>query len=292
MASKDVLTRDQDEDPFDVKARVPLYEQILCDYQQASVRARETLESQLDVRYGTHADERLDLFFPKDAGVASALLPLHIFIHGGYWHRRSKSEYSFVAESIVQMGCIAAIVDYSYLPAIRIGDVVQQVRRAVLWLKDHAATFGGDPGQMSASGHSAGAHLASYLVFRSPSEENEVDYAVSSVLLMSGIFDLKPIKASFLQPILALTDQEIQAWSPCDALPSKPAAFRILVGQKESSPMLDMARSFAAHVRSSAMHIHHFEIADEDHMTIVRSLGIPGTVCASLLKETIDAARI
>ena len=115
---------------------------------------------------------------------------------------------------------------------------------------------------------------------------------MSSILLLSGIFDLEPIKASFLQSILALTDQEVRAWSPCDALPSKSAAFRIVVGQKESSPMLEMARGFAAHIRAILADVQCLEIAGEDHMTIVRSLGIPGTVCASLLKETIDAARI
>ena len=182
----------------------------------ASERTRQSLESRLDVSYGSHPDERLDLFFPRDAADVQAR-PIHLFVHGGYWRAFSKSDYSFVADTVTGLGAIAAIVGYSLMPGVRMPVLIEQVRRAVGWLRDNAAGFGGDPGRLSASGHSAGAHLASYLFLEGAGEMRPLDQGVKSVLLISGLYDLAAVRASFLQTELALTPGDVAASSPIHA---------------------------------------------------------------------------
>ena len=67
----------------------------LSRYAIASAEARASLECRLDLAYGTHPGERLDVFPAR-----SAPAPVHVFVHGGYWQRLDKSDASFVARAL------------------------------------------------------------------------------------------------------------------------------------------------------------------------------------------------
>lgn len=70
--------------------------EAMKDFIARSRRYRETAQADLDVPYGYHIDEKLDIFKPVDGNCAA---PVHIFIHGGYWYQFGKSEWSFIAEA-------------------------------------------------------------------------------------------------------------------------------------------------------------------------------------------------
>jgi arylformamidase len=161
-------------DPLRIRDHVLGFDDDIADYRVASEGTRQSLESRLDVSYGSHPNERLDLFFPRDAADVRAR-PVHLFVHGGYCQALSKSDYSFVADTVTGLGAIAAIVGYSLMLGVHMPVLIEQVRRAVGWLRDNAASFGGDPGRLSASGHSAGAHLASYSFLEGPGEMRPLD---------------------------------------------------------------------------------------------------------------------
>ncbi|HEX4765000.1 MAG TPA: alpha/beta hydrolase [Lichenihabitans sp.] len=271
-------------DPFMIRAHVPHWEASVADYQAASAATRQGRTVRTLV-YGEHSDERLDLLVPE--GPEGGPRPVHLFVHGGYWRAFSKDDHTFMAEAITAAGAIAAIMDYSLMPAARMEVLVDQVRRAARWLRAHAAEFGGDPAALSVSGHSAGAHLASFLVCRG-AHEPTVDLApVRGVLLVSGLYDLAPITESFVQPELRLTAEEVAFWSPCRATPVPGSAVALVVGEKETAPFHDQARAFAAHLDRAGARAHLAAVPGEDHMTIVRELGRPGTACARHLAATI-----
>jgi arylformamidase len=277
-------------DPFKIRAHVPRFAEHVADNHASSAATRARLASRLDVAYGDGPDEKLDLFFPGPA-LPDRPAPVHLFIHGGYWRANSKNDFSFVADSVAAQGAIAAILDYSLMPGARMGALVDQVRRAATWLGRHAQEFGGDPEAISASGHSAGGHLVSYLVCRAPHEAEFSPTPVRSVLAVSGLFDLAPIALSFLQAEIHLTADEIAQWSPCDAVPRPGSLVRLAVGGVETAPFFELARRFADRLSSFGLAPRSSILAGEDHMTIVRALGRPGTECATLLAETIAASR-
>ena len=277
-------------DPFNIRAHVPRFAERAADFRASSAATRARLTSRLDVGYGEGPDEKLDLFFPEP-GRREKPAPIHLFIHGGYWRANSKNDFSFLADSIVAQGAIAAILDYSLMPRARMGALVDQVRRAAVWLGRQAHGFGGDPQAISASGHSAGGHLVAYLVCRAPREAEFPRNPVRSVLAVSGLFDLAPIALSFLQPEIHLTPEEIEQWSPCDAVPRPDSLVRLAVGGAETAPFFELAQRFADRLSSFGLAPRSSTVAGEDHMSIVRSLGRPGSECASLLAETIAAGR-
>ena len=277
-------------DLFNIRAHVPRFAACVADYHASSAATRARLPARLNVAYGDAPDENLDLFFPDPASSTNPA-PIHLFLHGGYWRAYSKNDYSYVADSIVAQGAIAAIVDYSLMPSARMGALVDQARRAADWLGRQAPEFGGDPRAISASGHSAGGHLVSYLVCRGPREGEFPRTPVRSVLAVSGIFDLAPMRQSFLQSEIHLTAEEVSQWSPRGAIPRPGSIVRLAVGGLETAPFLEQAKHFADRLSSFELSPLSSIVAGEDHMTIVRSLGRPERECAKLLADAIADSR-
>jgi arylformamidase len=275
-------------DPFHIPSHVPAFEALVANCEAASGTTRAKLPSRLNVPYGEGSDEKLDLFFPERAHGWSR--PIHMFIHGGYWRAQSKDRYAFVADEVTAAGAIAAIIDYSLMPKARMETLVDQTRRAARWLSEHAATFGGDAEAISTSGHSAGGHLASYLIARAPREADGAPL-VRSALLVSGLYDLGPLAKSFLQREVGFTDEEIASWSPVLGRPSAGVAVTLIAGGAETAPFHEQLTAYAGVLRTAGAQVTTATPAGEDHMTIVRSLGQAGTECAALLRETIEASR-
>lgn len=275
-------------DPFDIPNLVPGFEAVKTGNLAASAATRGRLKSRFDVRYGDGARQRLDLFFPENA---KGPLPVHMFIHGGYWYLNDKEMFAFPAETIVASGAIAAIVEYTLIPDARMAQLVDEVRLAARWLIGHATEFGGDPAAFSASGHSAGGHLASYLAARAPHEAAAPGIDVKALLLVSGLYDLRPIARSYLQPSLNLTDEEIARFSPLEAEQQPGPKVLVTVGHNETEPFHLQAQDLCFAAGRHGQRYERITLPELDHMTIVRDMGRPETQMGGLLRETIAASR-
>lgn len=275
-------------DPFDIPKLVPDFEAVKAGNLAASASTRGRLKRRLDVRYGQGERQRLDLFFPDSA---TGPLPIHMFIHGGYWYLNDKEMFAFPAETITANGAIAAIVEYTLIPGARMEQLVHEVRQAARWLVDNAAEFGGDPTAFSASGHSAGGHLVSYLAARAPHEREAPAIPVKSLLLVSGLYDLRPITASYLQPSLQLTDEEVARFSPLEAEQLPGPKVVVTVGHNETEPFHLQAQDLCFAAERRGLNYERITLSDLDHMTIIRDLGVPTSRMGGLLAETIAASR-
>ncbi|MEQ1901200.1 MAG: alpha/beta hydrolase [Devosia sp.] len=275
-------------DLFNVAAFVPDFAEQVAEYTVASQATRARFRSRLDIPYGLGPRNRLDLFFPEDDAAGR---PIHMFIHGGYWRGQVKEDYLFVAEGAVAAGAIAAIVEYTLMPGARMAQLVAEVRQAAGWLASHAGEFGGDGNALSASGHSAGAHLCSYLASRSPHESTLPAPPVKSLLLLSGIYDLRPITASYLQPTLGLTPEEVAQWSPFEAVPSPETHFEIAVGHQETEPFHIQAHDYAFALERRGADVERITLPGHEHMSLVRELGRPGMPMAELLRTAVGRSK-
>src|SRR3712207_1810390 len=113
-------------DLFRIRDHVADFADQVEGYRAASAPVRSRLGGRLDVPYGAASDERLDLFFPIAAKKPS---PIYLFVRGGCWRACSKGGYAFVADTVAGCGAIAAMMDYSLMPAARMDGLVDQVRR-------------------------------------------------------------------------------------------------------------------------------------------------------------------
>ncbi len=275
-------------DPFKISALLPDFERYMDDYRLASDATRATLRWRRDVPYGAAPRCRMDIFFPP--GEVSGA-PIHMFIHGGYWRAQVKEDYAFVADGIVSEGAVAAIVEYTLMPGARMAQLVDETRGALAWLAAHAAELGGDAQRLSASGHSAGAHLCSYLASRSPHERELPPILPRSLLMLSGIYDLRPIPQSFLRDQVQLTDEEVAHWSPFEAVQSVGPRYEIVVGHDESEPFHSQAHDYAYAAEARGADVERVTLSGENHMGIVRQLGVIGSPMHALLADAIERSR-
>ena len=176
--------------------------------------------------------QRYDLF---RAGGEDA--PLVVYIHGGYWQRGDRKDYSFVARELNANGITVAIPSYSLCPAVsvmEIGDEIQQCI-AALWKET-----GKRPIVM---GHSAGGHLTAEMLARDwsgfpgvPADLVRAGYAIS------GMFDLAPLIGTSINEAVGLTAGTARAASPLfRPPPPKGRRFIAAVGGDESSEFLRQA---------------------------------------------------
>ena len=113
-----------------------------------------------DLSYGPHERHLLDLYLP-DRSARS--LPLVVCIHGGGWMSGDKTDYAREAARFAESGFAAASLNHRYCTEFPHPAQLDDVQRAVRWLRLHAAEYGFDPARLGATGASSGAHLASFL---------------------------------------------------------------------------------------------------------------------------------
>ena len=78
--------------------------------------------AELDIAYGPHARERLDLFLPEAKNA-----PLFAFIHGGYWQWNDKQPFVFLCEQLVAGGAAFANIEYALCPDVSLSELTRHV---------------------------------------------------------------------------------------------------------------------------------------------------------------------
>ncbi len=258
-------------DLYLIRDFVPDFDAIAAEFAARSRELSARARMRTDIAYGTRPRETLDIIFPDDPVMDA---PLHVFVHGGYWRSGEKADYRFVANPVLAAGGIAALVEYDLMPIQQLPVLVDQVRRAVLWLQEHAARFGADPSRISVSGHSAGAHLASYLAATAPGETDAPALPVlKDMLLLSGIYDLSEIPDSFLRHEAEMTHAEAAAWSPL-ASTHQAGPRRILAyGSDETAPFHEQAQGLHAKLGEGGLETELLPLPALNHMSVVLDLG-------------------
>ncbi|HLY08806.1 MAG TPA: ThuA domain-containing protein [Planctomycetota bacterium] len=171
----------------------------------AELRAQENpgdLETERDVPYGKVGDTVLKLDVYRPRGSPRAPLAAIVMIHGGGWRSWpdgswTKSTDADTARAFARRGFWVASIDYRLSEVARFPAAVLDCKRAVRWVRSHAATLGVDPDRIGAWGFSAGAHLALLLGctdatsgFEEEPDGTSVSSRVQAVAAWAGPSDL------------------------------------------------------------------------------------------------------
>jgi arylformamidase len=209
-------------------------------YSEHSAESRARLASVLDVPYGPTLDEKLDIFPAARPGA-----PVFVFIHGGYWRAFSARDHSFVALGPVSLGITTVVVDYSLCPKVTIDEITRQCRAAVAWTLRHIGEHGGDPARVAVGGHSAGGHLgAMCLQTRWDEDYGLARDPLAGALLVSGIYDIEPLRHSYLQPTIQLDDGIVRRNSPLFGVRNCATPVLLTWGGGESAEFARQSTSF------------------------------------------------
>ncbi|MEJ0092436.1 MAG: alpha/beta hydrolase [Methylocella sp.] len=256
------MSRAARDDAYNNGAAVSDSTQIVDRWIADSAAFRAKHPGHLDLAFGPGDRTKWDLF-PSDNPKA----PVLVFIHGGYWQARNREHFSCFAEGLMAHGWSVAMPGYTLAPAATLTQIVAEIRSALDWLGAHGSEHG-LAGPIILSGWSAGGQLAA-LALDHPIVRG--GYAVS------GIYELGPIRDTYLNEKLKLTDGEIATLSPL-RLPSVNKRLAIAYGTAELPALVHNSRAFHAYRAGS----HHagalFPIPHANHYTGIGQLRLPDSI--------------
>jgi len=268
------------EDEYNLRARVPEHPQIFAQWARDAEDYRaETLKrgrAELGLSYGDTPRQTIDLFLPE----AGAAAPLALFIHGGYWRAFDPSSFSHMARGLNGRGVAVAVVGYDLCPIVTIADIIEQIRRACIFLWQRLGR------RMLLAGHSAGGHLAAAMVAtdwyalypKAPADLVPAGWA------MSGVFDLAPLIGTSLNQDLRLDAAAARRYSPL-LWPVAPG--RVLdaaVGDLETSEFKRQSQVMAQTWRQAGAQTRYAEFPG-NHFTVLGALADPASAMAARIAE-------
>ncbi len=120
--------------------------------------------------------------------------PAVIMIHGGGWISGDKSHMMPMAFQLAKNGYVAVPVEYRLSPEAKYPAAINDIRDAVIWIKEHAEEYKIDTSKIALLGSSAGGQLASLVGMASNSiysnksgSKVHPSSAVQAIINMDGV---------------------------------------------------------------------------------------------------------
>ena len=194
--------------------------------------------------------------------------PLLVYVHGGYWQELSAADSLFMVDDALAAGMGVHAVEYRLAPAATVADIVEECVREVVTVIARVA-----PSRTVLAGSSAGAHLAA-MVRADPRVAGILDATV----LLSGIYDLRPLVGTSVNDALGFDDAAAAALSPA-LLPVVVGADDVLcaVAEHESDEFIRQNREYSARLAAAGSRVTTMVVPGRDHFDLPLDLVRPGT---------------
>jgi acetyl esterase/lipase len=215
------------------------------------------------------ARHRLDVYRSRLAPPDKA--PVIVYIHGGAWVIGDKRQQGKpMMYELVARGWVCVAINYRLSPKATWPEHIIDAKRAVAWVKEHIAEYGGDPSFVAVSGGSAGGHLCALLglsagdrAFQPGFEER--DTAVQACVPFYGVMDLTGSpegSARFGPGLLKMLEKEVMKTresehpevfrdaSPTCRVHAGAPPFFVLQGVNDTLVPVETARLFVDRLRA------------------------------------------
>lgn len=242
---------------------------ILSNWTDKSKAYLDRASLKRDLRYGDHEHELLDFLQPQRDNA-----PILIFIHGGYWQWIDKDHYTFALEPLVNAGALVANVNYALCPEVDLQTQINQIRTACAWVWRHASEYGGNPEQLHIAGHSAGGHLAAMMVVTEwPMFAVDLPRdLIKSAVLVSGLFDLAPLRYVSVTNALNLTMESAKQCSPLFIRPLPDIPISVIVGEEETQEFQRQSETLVEQWSESVDTCNFVKVPGDDHFTVIERM--------------------
>lgn len=252
---------------FNARAQVPEHPAIFARWaRDAALYRAGHGRAELGLAYGDSERQAMDLF-PAD-GPALAL-----FLHGGWWRAMDRSFFSHMARGLNAHGTSVAVASYDLCPHVSIGEIVEQIRRACLFLWRRTGK------RIVVYGHSAGGHLAAAMATTDWTSRGAPADLIAAGTAISGVFDLVPLICVSMNADFKLDESTARALSPLHG-PVCGVTFDCVVGALESNAFHRQSRALADRWGARFE-----EIAGANHFTVLDPLADPASAMVARLAE-------
>ena len=266
---------------FNPRESVPDYKKFLNKSFQNSKNANLILEGHRDIKYGNGSLQNLDIFGNKKAYKS----PIHIFIHGGYWRALDKNYHYHMALPFNDHNIIFCNLNYDLCPKVSINEICNQVIDAIIWIFKNYETYNYDREKITISGHSAGAHLASYLISTKWERYDLPKNIIKGAALISGIYDLEIVKKISVNDDLNLTDVDVEKLSTIKRLPTQNLPLIVAYGGKEPEGWKNQSLEYKKNLEKNNFNVQDVICNNDNHFSLIDSLANKNTkICKNIIK--------
>ena len=258
---------------FNNGVAVPGAVELVAGWERRSADMRKRFPDQLDLRYGPRERNRIDFLRAADKA------PTLLFIHGGYWQTRAKEAFTVFAEGPMAHGINVALIGYTLAPDATLDQIVAEIHSGIDYLTGQLPALGGAGDGIVVSGWSAGGHLTS-MALSHP--------RVRGGMAISGIFDLEPIRHSYLNEKLKADEATSHRNSPMMMAggPLKPLS--LVVGSAELPLLRKQTADFAGHRARHGLPVTYEEIPGADHFSIMHEMLSPTGRITTLIRQLFE----
>ena len=246
---------------------------MVAGWEQRSADLRKRYPDHIDLGYGPRERNRIDFLKGREGG------PTLLFIHGGYWQARAKEVFTVMSEGPMAHGINVALIGYTLAPDATLDEIVAEIHAGIDFLVKQLPKLGAASGGIVVSGWSAGGHLTS-MALSHPQ--------VRAGMAISGIYDLEPIRHSYLNEKLRLDEAMSRRNSPMMQAggPLKPLS--LVVGGAELPLLRKQTADFAAHRARFGLPVTYEEIPGADHFTILNEMMSPKGRITTLIRQLFE----
>ena len=243
-------------------------------WEKLSAEMRNRHGAHLDLQYGPRERNRIDFLKSRESNA-----PTLLFIHGGYWQMRSKDAFTLFAAGPMAHGINVALIGYTLAPDATLDQIVAEIHAGVDYLAERLPDLGGDAKRIVASGWSAGGHLTAMAM---------MNPHIKGGVAISGIYDLEPIRHSYLNIKLGLDEAMSHRNSPMMQTngPMKPMA--LVVGGAELPLLRKQTADFAAYRARHGMPVSYEEIPGANHFTIMDEMAQPNGRITAMIRQVLE----
>jgi acetyl esterase/lipase len=246
---------------YDNRAVCPGWETKLADWRERSVASYAARPHLRDVPYGPGPRHRIDLFEADDPNA-----PTVLYLHGGYWQWNDKEGQAFIAEGLLPHGLNVALGEHTLAPAAGMDVIAAEPAAMVAGLRALLAGRGRRSDAIVLCGMSSGAHLLA-CTLGAP--------GVAAALLVSGAYDLEPVRLSPLNDPIGMDFCTARRASPLHAPQTTAAQIVIAFGGEERPEIrrqgADFHEALVAQGRRAALS----PVPGTDHFSVLETLACP-----------------
>ncbi|XP_050389964.1 kynurenine formamidase [Patella vulgata] len=236
--------------------------------------AKWCLEVETDICYGKTQNQKLDVYIDKNTNKKGS--PIFVYIHGGYWQALSREISGFMAPPLAQAGATVVAIGYDLAPTASMDEIVLQVKRAMAFIFKLAKER--QSSGIYLCGHSAGAHLAAMMLTSEFEEDDAFDCElIKGAVLVSGIYDLRPLVTTSINEPLKLTREDAWRFSPSNfineiARMCQSREINLAVGEYDPPEFRRQTGEMEKSLRDKGVKTKYYDIPDTDHFNIVEKL--------------------
>jgi acetyl esterase/lipase len=223
-----------------------------------------------NVSYGEFSRRNLLNIWRRPDLAPDAKAPVLLQVHGGAWIIGNKDQQGMpLMAHMAERGWVCVAINYRLSPRATWPDHIVDVKRAIAWVKEHIAEYGGDPDFVAITGGSAGGHLSS-LAALTPNEPmfqpgfEEADTSLVAAVPFYGVYDwtnrdgtgMAEMEDMLRLLITKVSRREApEVWDAASSMswisPSAPP-FMVAHGTNDSLVPVGQARSFVAMLRAAS----------------------------------------